>query len=171
MHYMRISAAILAIFERDSGSDMWARCSMDFPENITHWTSKKERNKQKSQKSCFFLMNLTKILLYLRLFTSFTSLMFPFRKTQCAMLQKSTKWLVMQSAGCVLLTDRPDPPMELDLSDPAARSVRLTWIPGSDHGSPITRTGLCLLLTIMIILFFILHHTSNKSKHQTFQED
>uniref|UniRef100_A0A672YE28 Neurofascin homolog (chicken) a n=1 Tax=Sphaeramia orbicularis TaxID=375764 RepID=A0A672YE28_9TELE len=29
--------------------------------------------------------------------------------------------------------DRPDPPMDLDLSDPAARSVRLTWIPGNDH--------------------------------------
>uniref|UniRef100_A0AAQ5Y6Y0 Neural cell adhesion molecule L1 n=1 Tax=Amphiprion ocellaris TaxID=80972 RepID=A0AAQ5Y6Y0_AMPOC len=34
--------------------------------------------------------------------------------------------------------DRPDPPMDLDLSDPAARSVRLTWIPGNDHRSPIT---------------------------------
>ncbi|XP_036067801.1 neurofascin homolog (chicken) a isoform X15 [Oryzias melastigma] len=33
---------------------------------------------------------------------------------------------------------RPDPPMDLDLSDPAARSVRLTWIPGNDHKSPIT---------------------------------
>lgn len=37
-----------------------------------------------------------------------------------------------------LPADRPDPPMDLDLSDPAARSVRLTWIPGSDHRSPIT---------------------------------
>ncbi|KAM4740302.1 neurofascin homolog (chicken) a isoform 4-T9 [Anableps anableps] len=34
--------------------------------------------------------------------------------------------------------DRPDPPMDLDLSDPAARSVRLTWIPGNDHRSPVT---------------------------------
>uniref|UniRef100_A0A669D9D7 Neurofascin homolog (chicken) a n=1 Tax=Oreochromis niloticus TaxID=8128 RepID=A0A669D9D7_ORENI len=33
---------------------------------------------------------------------------------------------------------RPDPPIDLDLSDPAARSVRLTWIPGKDHRSPIT---------------------------------
>nr|XP_057934885.1 neurofascin homolog (chicken) a isoform X10 [Doryrhamphus excisus] len=33
---------------------------------------------------------------------------------------------------------RPDPPMDLDLSDPAACSVRLTWIPGNDHRSPIT---------------------------------
>ncbi|XP_029283412.1 neurofascin homolog (chicken) a isoform X15 [Cottoperca gobio] len=35
--------------------------------------------------------------------------------------------------------DRPDPPMDLDLSDPAARSVRLTWIPGNDHRSQITQ--------------------------------
>ncbi|XP_061788181.1 neurofascin homolog (chicken) a isoform X9 [Nerophis lumbriciformis] len=34
--------------------------------------------------------------------------------------------------------DHPDPPLDLDLSDPAARSVRLTWIPGNDHRSPIT---------------------------------
>uniref|UniRef100_A0A674MDB3 Neurofascin homolog (chicken) a n=1 Tax=Takifugu rubripes TaxID=31033 RepID=A0A674MDB3_TAKRU len=32
----------------------------------------------------------------------------------------------------------PDPPVELDLSDPAARSVRLTWIPGNEHRSPVT---------------------------------
>lgn len=36
-------------------------------------------------------------------------------------------------------TGRPDPPVELDLSDPAARSVRLTWIPGNEHRSPVTR--------------------------------
>ncbi|XP_039971773.1 neurofascin homolog (chicken) a isoform X4 [Xiphias gladius] len=34
--------------------------------------------------------------------------------------------------------DRPDPPTDLDMSDAAARSVRLTWIPGNDHRSPIT---------------------------------
>uniref|UniRef100_A0A665T9A1 Neurofascin homolog (chicken) a n=1 Tax=Echeneis naucrates TaxID=173247 RepID=A0A665T9A1_ECHNA len=38
----------------------------------------------------------------------------------------------------VLGTGPPDPPIDLDLSDPAARSVRLTWIPGNDHRSPIT---------------------------------
>nr|XP_046237374.1 neurofascin homolog (chicken) a isoform X10 [Scatophagus argus] len=35
--------------------------------------------------------------------------------------------------------DRPDRPIDLDLSDPAARSVRLTWIPGKDNRSPITQ--------------------------------
>uniref|UniRef100_A0A674ME45 Neural cell adhesion molecule L1 n=1 Tax=Takifugu rubripes TaxID=31033 RepID=A0A674ME45_TAKRU len=35
-------------------------------------------------------------------------------------------------------TGCPDPPVELDLSDPAARSVRLTWIPGNEHRSPVT---------------------------------
>ncbi|XP_019911139.1 neurofascin homolog (chicken) a isoform X16 [Esox lucius] len=35
--------------------------------------------------------------------------------------------------------DRPDPPTDLELSDPAASSIRLTWIPGDDHNSPVTR--------------------------------
>ncbi|XP_064162782.1 neurofascin homolog (chicken) a isoform X16 [Anguilla rostrata] len=34
--------------------------------------------------------------------------------------------------------DRPEPPMDLELSDPSERSVRLTWIPGDDNHSPIT---------------------------------
>uniref|UniRef100_A0A4W4G656 Neurofascin homolog (chicken) a n=1 Tax=Electrophorus electricus TaxID=8005 RepID=A0A4W4G656_ELEEL len=35
--------------------------------------------------------------------------------------------------------DRPDPPEDLELSDPAARSVRLTWVPGNDNNSPVRR--------------------------------
>ncbi|XP_057702438.1 neurofascin homolog (chicken) a isoform X12 [Corythoichthys intestinalis] len=42
------------------------------------------------------------------------------------------------SVSSALPPDRPDPPMDLELSDPAARSVRLTWIPGNDHRSPVT---------------------------------
>ncbi|XP_076012531.1 neurofascin homolog (chicken) a isoform X2 [Genypterus blacodes] len=43
------------------------------------------------------------------------------------------------SVSSGLPPDHPDPPMDLDLSDPAVRSVRLTWIPGNDHRSPITQ--------------------------------
>uniref|UniRef100_A0A4W5P087 Neural cell adhesion molecule L1 n=1 Tax=Hucho hucho TaxID=62062 RepID=A0A4W5P087_9TELE len=43
------------------------------------------------------------------------------------------------SQSSVLPTDRPDSPMDLELSDPEARNVRLTWIPGDDHNSPVTR--------------------------------
>lgn len=35
--------------------------------------------------------------------------------------------------------DRPDPPQDLELSDLSARSVRLTWIPGNENNSPVTR--------------------------------
>ncbi|XP_071237871.1 neurofascin-like isoform X14 [Salvelinus alpinus] len=42
------------------------------------------------------------------------------------------------SQSSVLPTDRPDSPMDLELSDPEARNVRLTWIPGDDHNSPVT---------------------------------
>ncbi|XP_077386834.1 neurofascin homolog (chicken) a isoform X2 [Festucalex cinctus] len=42
------------------------------------------------------------------------------------------------SVSSALPPDRPDPPMDLELSDPAARSVRLTWIPGNDHRSTVT---------------------------------
>ncbi|XP_016104092.1 neurofascin-like [Sinocyclocheilus grahami] len=33
--------------------------------------------------------------------------------------------------------DRPDPPSDLEISDPSERSVRLTWIPGLSNHSPI----------------------------------
>ncbi|XP_061687672.1 neurofascin homolog (chicken) a isoform X10 [Syngnathoides biaculeatus] len=41
------------------------------------------------------------------------------------------------SVSSALPPGRPDPPMDLELSDPAARSVCLTWIPGDDHRSPV----------------------------------
>ncbi|XP_075052193.1 neurofascin isoform X4 [Mixophyes fleayi] len=36
------------------------------------------------------------------------------------------------------ILDKPDPPMDLELTDLADRSIRLTWIPGDDNNSPIT---------------------------------
>ncbi|KAM9365625.1 neurofascin homolog (chicken) a [Pholidichthys leucotaenia] len=42
------------------------------------------------------------------------------------------------SVSSALPPDRPDAPMDLDLSDPAVRSVRLTWIPGNENRSPVT---------------------------------
>uniref|UniRef100_A0A1A7X8V0 Neural cell adhesion molecule L1 n=1 Tax=Iconisemion striatum TaxID=60296 RepID=A0A1A7X8V0_9TELE len=42
------------------------------------------------------------------------------------------------SVSSALPAGRPDPPTDLDLSDPTARSVRLTWIPGNEHRSPVT---------------------------------
>uniref|UniRef100_A0A8C6WH81 Neurofascin homolog (chicken) a n=1 Tax=Neogobius melanostomus TaxID=47308 RepID=A0A8C6WH81_9GOBI len=46
-----------------------------------------------------------------------------------------------EASGRLTVLERPDAPTDLELSDPAARSVRLTWIPGNDHRSPIT--GVC----------------------------
>ncbi|KAE8623299.1 hypothetical protein XENTR_v10005557 [Xenopus tropicalis] len=36
------------------------------------------------------------------------------------------------------LIDKPDPPQDLELTEPSVRSVRLTWVPGDDNNSPIT---------------------------------
>ncbi|KAG5835437.1 hypothetical protein ANANG_G00244000 [Anguilla anguilla] len=46
--------------------------------------------------------------------------------------------MVSASNRSALHADRPEPPMDLELSDPSERSVRLTWIPGDDNHSPIT---------------------------------
>uniref|UniRef100_A0A8C6XJU3 Neuronal cell adhesion molecule n=1 Tax=Naja naja TaxID=35670 RepID=A0A8C6XJU3_NAJNA len=42
---------------------------------------------------------------------------------------------------CCLLpfSDRPDPPYDLELTDYLERSAQLTWIPGNENNSPITR--------------------------------
>lgn len=42
------------------------------------------------------------------------------------------------SATAVLtVLDRPDPPADLELTNPRDRSVQLSWIPGEEHNSPI----------------------------------
>ncbi|XP_023812528.1 neurofascin isoform X1 [Oryzias latipes] len=38
----------------------------------------------------------------------------------------------------LLVMDRPNPPTNLELSDPFERSVRLSWVPGDSNHSPIT---------------------------------
>ncbi|KAJ0023980.1 hypothetical protein NQD34_003879, partial [Periophthalmus magnuspinnatus] len=45
---------------------------------------------------------------------------------------------LLPSVSSTLPRERPNSPTDLELSDPAARSVRLTWIPGHDNQSPIT---------------------------------
>uniref|UniRef100_A0A7N8XFA9 Neurofascin homolog (chicken) a n=1 Tax=Mastacembelus armatus TaxID=205130 RepID=A0A7N8XFA9_9TELE len=50
----------------------------------------------------------------------------------------SARLIVLGQVIPLFSVGHPDPPMDLDLSDPAARSVRLTWIPGNDNRSPIT---------------------------------
>ncbi|XP_043079947.1 neurofascin isoform X1 [Puntigrus tetrazona] len=43
---------------------------------------------------------------------------------------------VIASAKLTVM-DRPDPPSDLEISDPSERSVRLTWVPGLSNHSPI----------------------------------
>ncbi|XP_061106885.1 neuronal cell adhesion molecule-like isoform X3 [Conger conger] len=38
-----------------------------------------------------------------------------------------------------IVYERPDPPADLELTDPQSRSVQLTWTPGDEHNSPIER--------------------------------
>ncbi|XP_046715115.1 neuronal cell adhesion molecule a isoform X19 [Silurus meridionalis] len=38
-----------------------------------------------------------------------------------------------------VLYEQPDPPTDLELTDPGLRSVQLTWIPGDEHNSPIKK--------------------------------
>ncbi|XP_055795453.1 neuronal cell adhesion molecule-like isoform X14 [Salvelinus fontinalis] len=37
----------------------------------------------------------------------------------------------------LIVVEQPDPPTDLELTDQKPRSVRLTWIPGDEHNSPI----------------------------------
>ncbi|KAF7696031.1 neurofascin isoform X1 [Silurus meridionalis] len=49
-------------------------------------------------------------------------------KTEVEEVSASAKLIVM---------DRPDPPTDLEVSDPSERSARLTWVPGLSNHSPI----------------------------------
>nr|XP_046234892.1 neuronal cell adhesion molecule a isoform X6 [Scatophagus argus] len=44
------------------------------------------------------------------------------------------------SASAMLtVVEKPDPPTDLELTDQTERSVRLTWIPGDEHNSPVQK--------------------------------
>ncbi|XP_060743092.1 neuronal cell adhesion molecule a isoform X2 [Tachysurus vachellii] len=47
--------------------------------------------------------------------------------------------VVEASPTPALVYEQPDPPTDLELTDPGARSVQLTWIPGDEHNSPIKK--------------------------------
>lgn len=61
---------------------------------------------------------------------------------QCPGLGQPKDELALTRGSCAmslpLLPGRPDRPRDLELTDLAERSVRLTWIPGDDNNSPIT---------------------------------
>lgn len=53
-------------------------------------------------------------------------------------------WSVVTQSHWMMTCDsseQPDAPTDLELTDPEARSVQLTWTPGDDHNSPITSTS------------------------------
>ncbi|XP_066489494.1 neuronal cell adhesion molecule isoform X5 [Tiliqua scincoides] len=45
----------------------------------------------------------------------------------------------VSSSAVLTVVDHPDPPFDLELTDYQERSVQLTWIPGEDNNSPITK--------------------------------
>uniref|UniRef100_A0A667WM28 Neuronal cell adhesion molecule n=1 Tax=Myripristis murdjan TaxID=586833 RepID=A0A667WM28_9TELE len=47
--------------------------------------------------------------------------------------------VLMFSACAAFPSERPDPPTDLELTDPRERSVQLTWTPGDEHNSPIQK--------------------------------
>ncbi|XP_053496979.1 neuronal cell adhesion molecule a isoform X1 [Ictalurus furcatus] len=44
-----------------------------------------------------------------------------------------------QASAELTVVEQPDSPTDLELTDPGARSVQLTWIPGDEHNSPIKK--------------------------------
>uniref|UniRef100_A0A8C7JY45 Neural cell adhesion molecule L1-like n=1 Tax=Oncorhynchus kisutch TaxID=8019 RepID=A0A8C7JY45_ONCKI len=42
----------------------------------------------------------------------------------------------VEASGSIIIVDRPDPPTQLQVSDPKDRNVTLSWTAGDDHNSP-----------------------------------
>ncbi|XP_067384455.1 neural cell adhesion molecule L1.2 isoform X2 [Channa argus] len=51
--------------------------------------------------------------------------------------QVITKLDMAESSGTLILYDRPDPPVRLQITEPKTRSVTLSWTPGNNHNSPV----------------------------------
>ncbi|MEQ2257967.1 hypothetical protein XENORESO_020563 [Xenotaenia resolanae] len=50
----------------------------------------------------------------------------------------------------LMVMDRPNPPTDLELSDPYERSVRLSWVPGDSNHSPINAVNFCFLTEYLV---------------------
>ncbi|XP_026055868.1 neural cell adhesion molecule L1-like isoform X2 [Carassius auratus] len=44
---------------------------------------------------------------------------------------------VAEARGSITIVDRPDPPTQIQMTDPKDRNVTLSWTPGDDHNSPV----------------------------------
>ncbi|KAK9954145.1 hypothetical protein ABG768_016241 [Culter alburnus] len=42
-----------------------------------------------------------------------------------------------EASGSITIVDRPDPPTQIQMTEPKERSVTLSWTPGEDHNSPV----------------------------------
>ncbi|XP_039507782.1 neural cell adhesion molecule L1.2 isoform X2 [Pimephales promelas] len=42
-----------------------------------------------------------------------------------------------EASGSITIVDRPDPPTQIQMTEPKERSITLSWTPGDDHNSPV----------------------------------
>ncbi|XP_019128207.2 neuronal cell adhesion molecule isoform X4 [Larimichthys crocea] len=62
------------------------------------------------------------------------------RNTTLDSVSATAKLTVVEATPTpAVVSERPDPPTDLELTDQEKRSVRLTWTPGDEHNSPIQR--------------------------------
>ncbi|KAG8142899.1 hypothetical protein E2320_006092, partial [Naja naja] len=59
--------------------------------------------------------------------------------TQSYCKQACSEFFLEYNSCLLPFSDRPDPPYDLELTDYLERSAQLTWIPGNENNSPITR--------------------------------
>ncbi|XP_050953349.1 neural cell adhesion molecule L1.2 isoform X1 [Labeo rohita] len=44
---------------------------------------------------------------------------------------------IAEASGSITIVDRPDPPTQIQMTEPKDRSLTLSWTPGNDHNSPV----------------------------------